>query len=546
MSEISIKHIRFEKAFTHPGEITRWTVVIQNVGKESVTLEVISRLSHLGQIVETISETISLTQGDQEVGFEWLPPQETPRGYGLDVSLKLTNGIVLSQVSAGLDVLNTWTQMPRYGFLSEFKPDRSDCAETLQTLADYHVNGLQFYDWMYRHEDFLTEHDPYIDILDRTLSIKTVKTLIDEGHKHNIAAMPYSAIYATSIEFYNAHKEWALYDVKGGTVYLGDFMAYMDPRPNSEWIKHLMAEFADVLQNTTFDGIHLDQYGDPKEGYDIHGNHFQLGQPIADAITETHSVVNKYRHDGAVVFNCVTNWPVELASKADEDIIYIEVWDPYSSFSDLHDLIIHAQSLGTGKPVVLAAYVHPGDSANPRLMDAVIFGSGGGHIELGENNGYLAHPYFPNFEVLDHDQAKAIRNYYSFTVRYQNLIGPQAKDATSKWAANIQLGTLKTGFTPGNDVFPIVRETDGYLSISLVNFTGLDYSKWNQPLKTPVFSKDLDLTIDDVNQKIKKVYFSSPDDNNFSLTSLPFEQNGEKVIFTVPALMYWDLIVLEY
>jgi dextranase len=545
MSSTSIKNVHFEKSYFHPGELARWTVIVHSEVSTPVQAVLSSQLSFLEKTNAIMTKQISLSDGDQEISFEWLPPKQTPRGYGLDIELKLLNGTALAHFSLGIDVLDNWTQMPRYGFLSDFEPGRIDAAQTLQTLTDFHINGLQFYDWMYRHEKFLTDQDPYVDLLGRTLSIKTVNTLIDEGHKHSIAAMPYTAIYATSIEFYNSHKEWALYYANGDTVYLGDFMAYMDPRPNSEWMKHLMNEFADILTNTKFDGIHLDQYGDPKEGYDFKGEHFQLGLPIAEAITETHSVVDKYRSDGAVVFNCVTNWPVDLASKADEDIIYIEVWDPYKSFSDLHNLISYAQSLGTGKPVVLAAYVHPGTSSNPRLMDAVIFGSGGGHIELGENSGYLAHAYFPNYEELNPDQAKALRNYYDFAIRYQNLIGPQTEEATSKWISNIKLGGLKTGLNPGNDVFPLVRRADGYLSISLVNFSGLDYSKWNEPITTPEFSKEIALSIEGVDQEIKNIYFSSPDEDNISLLPLLFEQNGEIVTLKVPSLKYWDLIVLE-
>ena len=82
------------------------------------------------------------------------------------------------------------------------------------------------------------------------------------------------------------------------------------------------------------------------------------------------------------MFNCVTNWPTEQVANSNEDIIYIEVWPPYTSFTDLHALIISAQNLGQGKPVVLAAYLHPQGSANPQINDAIIFASGGTHIEL--------------------------------------------------------------------------------------------------------------------------------------------------------------------
>jgi dextranase len=247
----------------------------------------------------------------------------------------------------------------------------------------------------------------------------------------------------------------------------------------------MLAEFMGILQKTDFDGIHLDQYGDPKVGYDAQRKMFDLGQAIADTITETHKVVDENRKDGAVVFNCVTNWPVELASVADEDIIYIEVWEPYSNFSDLHNLVTYAQSLGTGKPVVLAAYVHPANSANPMLMDAIIFGSGGGHIELGENFGYLAEAYFPKYDQPTASQKDLLQNYYDFAVRYQDLIGPRTKEVTGKWIGNIQLGDLRVGVSEGSDVFALARESENALAISLVNLTGVSSFKWNVPVGDP-------------------------------------------------------------
>ncbi len=408
--------LHFDQSFTRPGEPATWTVTVNSDDRKQTSAATItSKISHLDQALETITKTIVLSYGDRSASFKWMPPQETPRGYGLDISVILADGSEIAHFSSGFDVLDAWFQMPRYGFLSDFFPGRKDAAQTLQNLTDYHVNGLQFYDWMYRHETLLTDHDPYIDVLDRELSLETVNALIEEAHKHQIAALPYTAIYASSMEFYNQHKEWGLYYADGKPVYLGtDFLAYMDPRVDSPWTTHLLKEFQAVLENTQFDGIHLDQYGDPKEAYDAEGHPIAIGPAIAETITKTHTLVDQYRPDGAVIFNCVTNWPVELVSKADEDFIYIEVWEPYTSFADLHNLIAYAQSLGTGKPVVLAAYVHPENTSNPMLMDAIIFASGGGHIELGENSGYLGHPYFPYYEKLSASHAQGLKNYYDF------------------------------------------------------------------------------------------------------------------------------------
>lgn len=548
MSTTTLTNIHFDKSFTHPGEIVSWTIVIHSEDKQQFSAATVtSTISHLDQTLETITKTIVLSYGDRGATFKWLPPQEAPMGYGLDVSVRLANGDEIAHMSSGFDVLDAWTQMPRYGFLSDFEPGRTDAAQTLQLLTDYHVNGLQFYDWMYRHETLLTDHDPYVDVLGRELSLQTVNILIDEAHKHNIAALPYTAIYGASINFYNQHKDWGLYYADGKPVYLGtDFLAYMDPRPDSKWTIHLLDEFKTVLEKTKFDGIHLDQYGDPKEAYDFEGKFISLGQSLADTITKTHALVDQYRTDGAVIFNCVTNWPVELASNADEDFIYIELWDPYTSFSDLHNLIAYAQSLGTGKSVVLVAYVHPEDSSNPLLMDAIIFASGGGHIELGENLGYLAHPYFPYYEKLTTDQAQILQNYYDFAVRYQNIIGPSTSEATGKWISHIQLSGLKVGLNTDDNIFALVRESTGYLAVSLINLTDIESAKWNEPAKNPKQANNISLSLNSFDRKIKKVYLTTPDEEIFLLKPVEYQQEGNTVTLIVPSLKIWDLVVFEY
>ena len=128
--------------------------------------------------------------------------------------------------------------------------------------ARYHINGLQFYGWQYRHEQLLPPEDPYTDPLGRRLSLETVTRLIDAAHARNIAAMPYTAIYGATPAFYEQHPDWALFQADGVPFDFGDgFLKIMNPTPGSPWADHLLDQFAQVLDQTAFDGIHLDQYG---------------------------------------------------------------------------------------------------------------------------------------------------------------------------------------------------------------------------------------------------------------------------------------------
>lgn len=548
MNSVVIQAIRFEKAFFQPGEPASWKVNVSSKADLKATAQLVARISHLDKTIIEIEEEVVLDGGQLSVNFTWQPPVEAPRGYGLDVYLVDHDGQIVTQASAGFDVLERWTQMPRYGFLTDFQPGRQDAKSVMEILTGYHINALQFYDWMYRHEQFLTNDEPYIDLLGRELSRQTVDGLITAAHERGIAAMPYTAIYGASIDFYNHHPDWVLYHSDGKPALFGDnFMVIMDPRPESPWMQHLLDQFRDVLNQTQFDGIHLDQYGDPKVGYDAKRISFDLAGALAESIDATRKVVDELRPGGAVAFNAVTNWPVEQVAVAGEDIVYIEVWPPYTSFGDLHTLIVSAQKISDGKPVVLAAYVHPWQSANPQINDAIIFASGGGHIELGEENGYLADPYFPKYEVMDNDQAETLRRYYDFAVRYQNWIGPQSQDVTRMWADNLKIPGVDTSNTLQFDkVFPIVRENGDTTSISLVNLLGLPHGKWNEPVPAPQEQSAFDLLVTIGDRKVASVSFASPDRAILSTSSLEFTQKNDRVTIKVPELKIWDLIIIRW
>jgi dextranase len=48
------------------------------------------------------------------------------------------------------------------------------------------------------------------------------------------------------------------------------------------------------------------------------------------------------------------------------------------------------------------------------------------------------------------------------------------------------------------------------------------------------------------NKNISKVWYASPDLNLGSSIELDFSQNGNNLIFKIPSLQYWGMIVVEY
>ncbi len=516
-----------------------------------MSVKVIASFRFLADDVAQVEQPVTVSPGDQMIKLAWVPPPVEPRGYGADLQVVDSRGTVLSVASTSFDVLERWTQAPRYGFLTDFSPGRSDAEETMNWLSRYHINGLQFYDWMYRHDQFLTAQEPYLDPLGRRLSRVTVEKLIAAAHERHIAAMPYTAIYAASVPFFEEHPDWALYQANGQPYLLGEnFLVYMDPRPHSPWVNHLLEQFDQVLRQTDFDGIHLDQYGDPKQGYDSRGQGFDLANPLAATINATKELVRSHRPEGTVAFNAVNNWPIETVAMSDQDFIYIEVWPPHTLYRDLWKLIVNAQGLGRGKPVVLAAYIEPARQRNVRLADAVIFASGGYHIELGEQGGMLADPYFPKYQKMDDELAAVMRRYYDFAVRYENVLALGTRDSTDEGARRVTIEGVNTDpKRVYKKVWIIARRGRDFEAISLINLMGITSPEWNGLLLADPTPLDELRVRYQTDQRVQRVWLASPDFASPQATLLDFEPGrdtrGNYIEFTIPRLEYWDLIVLE-
>jgi dextranase len=539
-----------DKAFYRPGETVH--LVVEMMTQTETDVHLVATIAFLSDEIARLTQTIHLLADEMTtVELTWTPSVIAPRGYGVDVRALDDAGLALATASTAFDVLERWCQAPRYGFLTDFDPDRADFDQTMLWLTRYHVNGLQFYDWMYRHQQLLPPTEVFDDALGRRLSLTTVAKLVEAAHARSIAAMPYTAIYAAMVPFFRQHSNWALLDVQGHPIPFGDdFLMIMNPAAGSPWTEHLQGQFAQVLEKTAFDGIHLDQYGEPKVAYDVDGSRLDLAAVIPEFINLTKETAVEVRPDATVVFNCVDDWPIETVAQTRQDFVYIEVWPPHTLYQDLHTLIVKAQTLSDGKPVVLAAYIAPARTRNVRLANAVIFASGGYHIELGEPGGMLADPYFPKYGQMSDELALVIQRYYDFIVRYENVLALDTHDATLAREGKVIIEGINTDARrTHNKVWPIVRENDDSIALSLINLLDLESPEWSGLLLAdPPSQKDLVLRFY-TERSPGRVWWATPDDDSLAARELEFSIEQDKgeiyVTFCVPWLTWWDLIVLE-
>src|SRR5690606_19231924 len=108
------------KAFYRPGETA--TFLITAAGGERAE----ATITHLADTLAVLEVAVR----DGSAILSWTPPPDAPRGYGITVRL-LDGDRTLATASTAFDVLARWTQAPRYGFLSEFQPERDDAAAAM-------------------------------------------------------------------------------------------------------------------------------------------------------------------------------------------------------------------------------------------------------------------------------------------------------------------------------------------------------------------------------------------------------------------------------
>jgi dextranase len=487
--------------------------------------QVRASVSHL----TTILANLEIHLGNDGSGIlEWAAPPDSPRGYGVDVELSGPDDLSLMETSTAFDVLAHWTDRPRYGFVTDFGPDLRT-AQTLDSLLPFHVNALQFYDWQFRHDQLVAPQSDYEDPLGRHLSLGTVRSLVKEAGARGMASMAYAAVYAASLDFQRAHPKWALYDEHGRPLEFEGFLGYMDPTPGRPWAEHLLRQCDRAIAELGFDGIHLDQYGEPRQAFDVNGADIDLPSAFRGFVDE----FKRRTPDAAVTLNAVKNWPMEELAASTEDFYYVELWPDTPTYREVRDAVTEARAASLGKPVVVAIYVPADQPANVRLVDAVILASGGSRIELGEQGRLLADPYFPKHQPISSDLATGLRRYWDLAVRYGELLF----DSQSAARGDFQIEGPE-------EVWTILRYIPGWLSASLVNLRGLAEARWDQKHPAPQLLENAEMRVG-TRQSIARVWWIDPDGPSAQPQIVEWSNEGSDTVVLVPKLSYWGILVCE-
>ena len=133
-------------------------ILVDSVVAQRVSVVV----THLGEEVRRSDEEVTVGRTRVSLGVV---------GEGsFAVRLASADG---STATTAFDVSANALARPRYGFVTDFLPGRVDGDEVADSLRAFHLNAVQFYDWMYRHASLLPPSDDFVDALDRSLSLTT-------------------------------------------------------------------------------------------------------------------------------------------------------------------------------------------------------------------------------------------------------------------------------------------------------------------------------------------------------------------------------------
>ncbi|WP_299524890.1 glycoside hydrolase family 66 protein [uncultured Lutibacter sp.] len=499
--------------------------------------------------------------------WEWYPPSDDFKGYMIELYRSVDEDEI-AVGSVAVDVSSDWTKFPRYGFLSKFG-DISDnqMNQVIDNLKDYHINGLQYYDWHNKHHlplkmDGDSPASNWLDIAKRDTYFRTVENYIQKSKEMNIASMSYNLLYGAWEDFATDEVsiEWMLFNDSNHQNInkhdLDDNWALSDilvlNPANTLWQDYIFQKTRNIYNNLDFDGWHLDQLGNRGKVYNYNGDVVNIEDSFGPFLSNLKNTFPNKK----MVLNAVNQYGQSQILNESVDFAYTEVWDGNEGFDDLASIIQNNNTLSNNSlNTVLAAYLNY-DLANNSgvfntpsvlLADAVIFAFGGSHLELGEH--MLGKEYFPNNNLnISSELKKNLRSYYNFLVAYQNLLRDGGTFNNPELVSGDGKISLRNWPPVFSKVSVIGKEFSDKQIIHLINFSDSNILTWRDThgdQNTPQIRKDFMLNLTS-NKIVTKVWYASPDLNKGSSRELEFTQNGNNLVFKIPSLQYWGMIVVEY
>lgn len=493
--------------------------------------------------------------------WTWTPPADDFKGYYVEIVGMDKENNERTMGSVAVDVSSDWTKFPRYGFLTKYGIiSDSKMRSVVENLKDYHINAMQYYDWMNDHHKPLAgtadaPEDEWFNLINNMCYKTTVQGYIDLGHEYGIASMFYDLCYGVmewanedgvKEEWYafnnNKHSSKDYHRLDGG---FKSSIWIVDPN-NEEWLDYFADNIDEMYEVFDFDGFHIDQLGNRGTKYTYGGKTIDMTAGFGKFI----NWMDKRNPEKKHTFNAVDRYGQSQIAKAKTDFLYNEVWT--TGFTEIKTIIDENYRLAPEKNSVLAAYMNYKKSpktgnfntAAVLLMDAVTFSLGGSHLELGEH--MLCSEYFPATNLgMDEELRAMLPCYYDFMTGYENLL----RDGASYTDLTISSNDMRVKkYAPEQGaVNYFAKRKDNRTIIHLLNFTNATHLSWRDDAFTQAEPEEIiDASISlRAPENVTKVWVASPDvDGGVPMVVTP-EKGAMSITIPVPYLKYWTMVVIE-
>lgn len=498
--------------------------------------------------VRRLGDVVRQWTGELSAAHIDVQPLE-PGCYGVDV--QTANGDTLR---TAIEITVDPQSRLRYGFVAQYRPG-GDLAGVVDNIRRLHLNGVQLYDWAYRHADLLGGGEEYLDALGQPISLETVRDLVKQLHAAGSDALGYAAVYGVGPQEWPSWEHLALLQSDGAPYGLGDFLFLVDPAAPA-WLEHFTKDLRRAVEYVGLDGFHLDQYGYPRRAVGGAGQAIDLTASFRTLIQRVRAALP----DERLIFNNVNDFPTAATAGTPQDAVYIEVWDPHLTLGHLGRVVTRARAAGSGKPVVIAAYQHVYDVAPARPSDlaasftmATLWSHGATHLLAGEADRILVDPYYVRNHRIEDSIADLLHRWYDFLVEHDEiLLDPALVDVTGAWAgayndaADISYGQTQVTdeSTPGSVWRRITESPGGRLTFHLVNLAGQNDTLWDAPRAEPAPVGPGRLRMRRVGQRVPRVRVADPD-RSPHLVDMPVDVDGEYAFARLPEPHVWQTVVVD-
>jgi dextranase len=557
-------------------------VMVELAGAPSGGEQLSASIAQLGRTVGQCGSIQLKPDSSRTQALACTVPDKDFQGYLVAVRLADAKGAILGERETAIDISSDWKRFPRYGYLAHYNVrEGADPPAWIAELNRFHINGLEFYDFQFRHDQPLagTVAHPdasWKDIAGRPVDAAIVRGFIDQAHQYNMMAMAYNSSYSAYDDVFTNRKDqlplkWAIWTTPDGprtaataknlqlqntNGWSTNRLYYMNQN-DGEWQKHLFGQMHNLFEVYPFDGWHVDTFGD-KGGYAFDGAPVDFISGFRNFIDNAHDTLHT-----RIVFNAVATQGQERIARSTAEFVYSELWEDNETFAGILTATEQVHFANPRDGFVIAAYLHKEPETSPipegkefnmpsvLLTDAAIFANSAAHIELGDGNRMLNREYFPKDTRLSvsPELHLALRHYYDFLTAYENYL----RDDVSFEPCDVHVKIANQVTNPvavPNTIWTLARVKDDVTIVHLINLIGSNDPHWRDVwMKRPAPPELQDLNVAISSAKpIESVGWASPDVDGGKFHSIPFRvRKDEKtswIEFTVPSLEYWDSIFL--